>query len=180
MEFALTVLSSRGLGWLVGFQIVLWLLASVLTVAGFAGLVLPALPGAVLLFAGLFAAAWAEDFVYIGWGTLTLLGIMALSTHFLDFAATALGAGRFGGSKRSVAGASIGAVAGLFFGIFGVLLGPFVGAVIGEMTAQRNPLTAGRAGLGATLGLVVGAVAKVVVAVSMVAVFVLIRFLGGN
>ena len=71
---------------------------------------------------------------YVGWGTLTLLGIMALSTCLLDFAATALGAGRFGGSKRAVAGASVGAVVGLFFGIFGILLGPFVGAAIGELT----------------------------------------------
>ena len=65
-----------------GFQILLWFLAFVLTVAGFAGLVLPALPGAVLLFAGLFAAAWAEGFAYVGWITLTLLGVMALSTYF--------------------------------------------------------------------------------------------------
>lgn len=161
-------------------QIALWLLAFVLTIAGFAGLVLPALPGAVLLFAGLLAAAWAEDFAYVGWGTLTLLGIMALSTYLLDFAATALGAGRFGGSKRAVAGASVGAVVGLFFGIFGILLGPFVGAVIGELTTQRDPRAAGLAGVGATLGLVVGAVAKLAVAVSMVGIFVLVRFLGGN
>jgi uncharacterized protein YqgC (DUF456 family) len=98
----------------------------------------------------------------------------------LDFAAAALGTGRFGGSKRAIAGASLGAVVGLFFGIFGILLGPFVGAVIGELTAQRDPLAAGRAGIGATLGLVVGAVAKLAVAVSMVGVFVLVRFFGSN
>ena len=165
---------------LMGFQIVLWLLAFVLTVAGFAGLVLPALPGAVLLFAGLFAAAWAEDFAYVGWATLVVLGVMASSTYLLDFAATALGTGHFGGSKRAIAGASLGAVVGLFFGILGILLGPFVGAVIGELTAQRDPLAAGRAGVGATLGLVVGAVAKLAVAVSMVGIFVLVRFLGSN
>ena len=130
---------------LMGFEIVLWFLAFVLTVAGFAGLVLPLLPGAVLLFAGLFAAAWAENFAYVGWGTLILLGLLAMSTYLLDFAATALGTDQFGGSKRAIAGASIGAVVGLFFGILGILLGPFVGAVIGELTAQRDPLAAGRA-----------------------------------
>ena len=179
-KIALPVLLLPGLGWLVGFQIVLWLLAFVLTVGGFAGLLLPALPGAVLIFAGLFAAAWAEDFAYVGWGTLAILGMMALLTYLLDFAATALGTGRFGGSKRAIVGASLGAIVGLFFGIIGVLLGPFVGAVLGELTNERNPLTAGRAGLGATLGLAVGAVAKLVVAISMVAVFVMIRLFGGD
>ena len=165
---------------LMGFEIVLWFLAFVLTVAGFAGLVLPLLPGAVLLFAGLFAAAWAENFAYVGWGTLILLGLLAMSTYLLDFAATALGTDQFGGSKRAIAGASIGAVVGLFFGILGILLGPFVGAVIGELTAQRDPLAAGRAGVGAALGLVAGAVAKFAVALSMVGIFVLVRFLAGN
>ena len=163
-----------------GFQIVLWLLAFVLTVAGFAGLVLPALPGAVLLFAGLFAAAWAENFDYVGWVTLVVLGVLASSTYLLDFAATAFGTGHFGGSKRAIVGASLGAIVGLFFGVLGILLGPFMGAVIGELTAQRDPLAAGRAGVGATLGLVVGAVAKLAVAVSMVGLFVLVRFLGSN
>ena len=163
-----------------GFEIVLWFLAFVLTLSGFAGLVLPVLPGAVLLFAGLFAAAWAEHFAYVGWGTLLLLAILAISTCVLDFAATALGTGRFGGSKRSIVGASLGAVVGLFFGILGILFGPFLGAVIGELTAQRDPLAAGRAGVGATLGLVAGAVAKLAVAVSMVGIFVLVRFLANG
>ena len=36
----------------------LWLLAAVLVVVGLLGLILPALPGAPLLFAGLLVAAW--------------------------------------------------------------------------------------------------------------------------
>ncbi len=158
-------------------EIALWLVALVLTVAGFGGLVLPVMPGAVLLFTGLFAAAWAENFAFVGWGTLTLLGMMALSTYLLDFAATALGTGRFGGSKRAIVGASVGGVVGLFFGIFGVLLGPFAGGVIGELTAKRDPLAAGWAGIGATLGFVVGSVAKLAVGASMVGLFILVRFL---
>jgi len=38
--------------------IALWALAALLVIVGFAGLLLPALPGAPLLFAGLFVAAW--------------------------------------------------------------------------------------------------------------------------
>jgi len=157
--------------------VLLWLLAALLVLAGLLGLLLPVLPGAPLVFAGLLVAAWAEDFAYVGAGTLTLLAVLALLTYPLDLAATALGAKRFGASKRAVVGAALGALVGLFFGLPGILLGPFIGAVIGELTAQRGLGEAGRAGLGATIGLVLGAVGKLVIALSMLGVFAAARFL---
>jgi uncharacterized protein YqgC (DUF456 family) len=154
----------------------LWLLAAVLVVAGLAGLILPALPGAPLLFAGLLVAAWVEDFGYVGGGTLAVLGALALLTYAVDFAASALGAKRFGASKRAIVGAAIGALVGIFFGLPGILLGPFVGAVVGELTGRRGPRDAARAGLGATVGLALGAAAKLALAFSMLGIFALARF----
>jgi uncharacterized protein YqgC (DUF456 family) len=159
-------------------SIFLWVLALLLTVAGLAGLVLPMLPGAPMVFAGLLAAAWAEDFTYVGWRTLTVFGFMTLLTYVLDFAATAFGAKRFGASGYAIAGATVGAIGGLFFGLLGILVGPFVGAVAGEMVARRSLGAAGRAGLGATLGLALGAAAKLAVAISMIGVFVVVRIWG--
>ena len=157
--------------------VLLWLLATVMVLAGLLGLILPALPGAPLLFGGLLVAAWAEDFAYVGAGTLTLIGVLALLTYVVDFAATALGAKRFGASKRAILGAVVGAVVGLFFGLPGILLGPFIGAVIGELTAQRGLGEAGRAGVGATIGLVLGAAGKLALAFSMLGLFVAARIL---
>jgi len=157
--------------------ILLWLLASVLVLAGLLGLLLPMLPGPPLLFAGLLVAAWAEDFAYVGVGTLTLLAALALLTYAVDFVATALGAKKFGASKRAVVGAALGALVGLFFGLPGILLGPFIGAVVGELTAQRGLGDAGRAGLGATIGLVLGAAGKLAIAFSMLALFAAARIL---
>ena len=159
-------------------SIILWVVALLMTAAGLAGLVLPMLPGAPMVFAGLFAAAWAEDFAYVGWRTLTVLGFMGVLTYVLDFAATAFGAERFGASGYAIAGATVGGIGGLFFGLLGVLVGPFVGAVVGEILARRNLWAAGRAGLGATLGLALGAAAKLAVAFSMVGVFVVVRIWG--
>jgi hypothetical protein len=157
--------------------ILLWLLAGVLVLAGVVGLLLPVLPGAPLLFAGLLVAAWTEDFAYVGVWPLTLIAAMGLLTYAVDFAATALGAKRFGASKRAVIGAVVGGLIGLFFGLPGILLGPFIGAVVGELTAQRELRDAGRAGLGATLGLVFGVAAKLALAFSMLGVFALARWL---
>ncbi len=157
--------------------ILLWLLATILVLAGLIGLLLPVLPGPPLLFAGLLVAAWAEDFAYVGAGWLAVLAALAVLTYAVDFAATALGAKRFGASKRAVVGAAVGAVVGLFFGLPGILLGPFIGAVIGELTAQRELRDAGRAGVGATLGLALGVAFKLALAFSMLGLFAMVRLL---
>jgi uncharacterized protein YqgC (DUF456 family) len=156
--------------------LLLWILAVALIIIGTAGLVLPVMPGAPVLFAGLLVAAWADDFAYVGWGTLAVLGVLALLTYVADFAATALGAKRFGASNRAIIGAAIGGLVGIFFGLPGVLVGPFAGAVIGELSAQRSLDAATRAGIGATIGLALGAAAKLALAFSMLGIFAVARF----
>jgi len=157
--------------------ILLWILAVSLVIAGLAGMLLPALPGAPLLFAGLLVAAWAEDFAYVGMKTLIVLGILAALSYALDIAATALGARRFGASSRAVTGAALGTVAGLFFGLPGLVLGPFLGAVAGELTARRDLQAAAGAGVGAFLGLLLATAGKLALGFAMLGLFLLIRFL---
>jgi hypothetical protein len=158
-------------------QILLWLLAALLIVLGFAGLILPALPGIPLVFAGLVLLAWAENFVHVGWITLTVLGVLALLSYGVDLLAAAFGAKRFGASPRAVIGAALGAFIGIFFGLPGILLGPFVGAVIGEVSGRASLMAATHAGVGATLGLLFGALLKIALAFTMVGVFVVDRLL---
>jgi uncharacterized protein YqgC (DUF456 family) len=153
-----------------------WLLAIILVAIGLAGVVLPAIPGAPLLFAGLFLAAWVENFAYVGKWTLVVLGLLALLTYGVDFWAAMFGAKRFGASKRAIVGALIGTLVGIFLGLPGVLFGPFIGAVIGELSARRNLKDAARAGFGATIGLVVGVALKVALALSMIGIFAVARF----
>ncbi len=59
-------------------DILLWISAIILVIGGMVGLVLPVLPGAPILYAGLFVAAWAEDFTYVGAKTLIVLGIFVI------------------------------------------------------------------------------------------------------
>lgn len=157
--------------------IIIWLLALVLVTLGVAGLVLPAIPGPLLLFAGLLMAAWAEAFAFVGAKTLVVLGVLAGLALLADFIAGAFGARRYGASPRSVVGALLGAVVGVFFGLPGLLLGPFIGAVLGELAARGNLRAAGRAGWGATIGLILGTAAKVAIGITMVALFVVVRFI---
>ncbi len=157
-------------------SVLVWILAAVLVALGLAALVLPALPaGPALLFAGLVLAAWAEDFAYVGGGTIAVLGALAVLGHAVDFLAGAIGARRYGASGRAVAGAVLGGIVGLFFGLPGILLGPFLGAVLGELTVRSDLRAAGRAGFGATLGLVIGAAAKLALGLAMIGVFLFVR-----
>ncbi len=157
--------------------VLLWALALILVLGGLAGLLLPALPGAPLLFAGLLLAAWIEDFAHVGPATLVLLGLLAALSYLVDFLATAFGARRFGASPRAAWGAALGGLLGLAFGLPGVLLGPFLGAVAAELTLRRDWRASGLAGVGATVGLALGAAAKLALGFSMLGVFLLVRFL---
>jgi uncharacterized protein len=155
----------------------LWFLGSLLTLVGLAGLLLPVLPGAPLLFLGLLLAAWAEDFHYVGIWTLLALAVMAGLTYLVEFCASVFGARRFGGSPRAMAGAALGGIAGFFFGIPGILLGPFLGAVLGELSLQRSLGQASRAGFGTVVGMALGVAGKLAIGIAMVGLFVLVRLL---
>jgi len=154
-------------------ETVLWVLAIALMLVGALGIVLPALPGVPLMFAGMVVAAGIDDFQRIGWITLTILGALTLLSFVVDLAASALGAKRVGASGRAIWGAAIGTVVGLFFGIPGLLFGPFVGAVVGELSVHGRIDQAGKVGVATWIGLLFGAITKLAIAFSMVGVFLL-------
>ena len=156
----------------VAMTVLLWVLAVVLVLVGVAGTFLPALPGTILVFAGLLLAAWAGDFQQVGWPSLVLLGVLAALSYVVDLFAAAFGVRKFGASRRAAVGAALGTLLGLFFGLPGVVVGPFVGALAGEIWARRGLEGAGRAGLGAWLGFLLGAVVKLAIVFMMVGLFV--------
>lgn len=159
------------------FSLLLWILGATLTLVGLAGMILPVLPGAPVLFLGLLLGAWAEDFQYIGLGTLLILALLAALTYVVEFFASVLGAKKYGGSRRAMAGAALGGIIGLFFGLPGIVLGPFIGAVLGELSLQRGLNEAGRAGFGTVVGLAIGLAGKMAIGMTMIGIFVLKRFL---
>jgi uncharacterized protein YqgC (DUF456 family) len=149
----------------------LWILGVVLVVVGLVGIVMPALPGHLLILIGLVVGAWAEGFTRVGFWTLAIIATIALASYGIDFAAAAMGARRLGATPRAMTGAALGTLLGLFFGLPGIVLGPFLGAVIGELTATRNFARAGKAGVAAWIGFVIGVAVKISFAFLMIAIF---------
>jgi hypothetical protein len=156
--------------------LLLWILAVGLVAVGVVGTVVPGLPGAILVLAGLALAAWIDGFARVGVATLAVLAGLTLAAYALDFVATAVGARRFGTSWWGVLGAVLGTLGGLFFGPVGLVIGPFVGAFLLELLARRDLRQAGRAGLGAWLGLVLGTAGRLGLVAAMIAVFVVAYF----
>ena len=66
------------------------LIAILLVVVGLVGVVVPAVPGTILIFAGLLLGAWSDRFVRVGVPTMVLLGMLTVATYFVDIAMMAL------------------------------------------------------------------------------------------
>ena len=154
--------------------IVYQVIGTLLVIAGFVGLVIPVIPGALVIFGGLLLAAWGDSFAHVGAVTLTVIGALGLLAFAADLVGTHLGAKRVGASTLALVGAAIGGLVGIFFGIPGIVAGPFVGAVLGEIFTHGKLLQAGKVGLGTTLGLLAATAAKMCLAVVMVSLFVFV------
>jgi hypothetical protein len=150
---------------------ILWTAAIALIAIGVAGTVLPALPGAVLVFGGIALAAWIDDYTRIPVWVLVLLAVLTAMAWIVDYAAAALGAKRAGASPLAMAGAVVGTLAGIFTGLWGLLFMPLAGAAIGEYIAQRDLRRAGKVGIATWIGLLLGTAAKVAIVFAMLGIF---------
>lgn len=152
-------------------QTLYYVLAVILVLIGMAGVILPALPGLPLVFAGMLLGAWAGGFEQVGWIPLVILGALTVLSVAVDFFATVVGAKRVGASRKALLGAVIGTFAGLFFGPVGLFAGPFVGALLGELWHGREIGQAAKVGLGTWLGILLGTVLKLGLAFAMLGLF---------
>lgn len=130
------------------------------------------LPGTLLVWGGIVLGAWIDDFTRVGTTTVVVVSVLAVLAWALDYVAGLMGARKAGASKQALVGAAVGTVAGLFMGLVGVLFMPLVGAAIGEYLAQKDQTRAVKVGVATWLGIMVGLIAKVVLAFMMVGVFV--------
>lgn len=141
------------------------------------------MPGNWLVVAMAAACWWLrpeEMASHVAWGALLAIVFAAAVGEVLEFAASALGASRVGGSKRGTAlamgGSIAGAITGLFVGtaipipIVGNVLaslllgaaGAFTGALVGERWAGKDWDTSIQIGSAAFWGRLLGTVGKAV------------------
>lgn len=153
-------------------ELLLYALGAVALLVGLAGVVLPAVPGSLLLVAGALLVGWAEGFTRVSRWTVAACAAIGVLIWAVDLAAGALGAKAFGASKWAVIGSAVGLVAGLFLGLPGIVLGPPIGALAFEYARDPSFERALRAGVGAFLGFVLGSAVKIALAFVLVGVLV--------
>jgi uncharacterized protein YqgC (DUF456 family) len=151
---------------IIGFSLALGIMG-----VGLAGSVLPGIPSTPLvMLAAIGHRIYFGDASVGNWG-LAMLGALMVLSLVLDYLASMLGAKKLGATRRGVLGAVVGGLIGIFFAPVGVILGPFLGAMAFEMIGGREWKEASRAGLGAVLGLFVGALGKLACCVAMIGLF---------
>ncbi len=154
------------------FSILIWVLTGLFFAAGLAGSLIPNLPGPPLVFAGVLIYALLTGFAQTGWLVLLVIFGLAALSQILDYAATAYGAKKYGGSAGAMWGSVIGGIGGGFiFSIPGLLIGIFLGAVIMDYFQNRNTRQALKVGGGSLLGLLGGALMKIIVSLAMIGIF---------
>lgn len=152
-------------------EIAVWSLTILLTLVGFAGIVVPLLPGTTLILVGMVLhKILLPD--SISWGGLAWIGVVWLVSVVVDFLGVLVGTKLFGGGKWGMAGAGAGAVIGMFFSLPALLLGTVFGAVVAERyIAKKTGRESLRAGAGAALGFVLSAAGRLACGFGMLVIF---------
>ncbi|MEZ5657910.1 MAG: DUF456 domain-containing protein [Burkholderiaceae bacterium] len=150
----------------------LWVLSILLIIVGAVGVVMPALPGTVFVFAGIALAAWIDSFELISKTTVAIVGVLAILAWITDYLSGLVGAKRVGASREAIIGGLIGTVAGIFFGFIGLVFFPLIGAAIGEYLAISDLRRAGNVGLATWLGMLVGVVLKLALTFLSIGIFI--------
>lgn len=151
----------------------LWPLVVAMVIVGLVGTIVPALPGVIFIYAGLWLGAWIDNYQHVGFWTLLVLGILTALAMLGDLLASSVGVKKAGASKQAFWGTTIGSIVGMFFGLPGLFLGPMIGAGVGEYYAHQDAYKAGKISLVAFLGMVIGIAVKLAIAVLMVGVLFL-------
>jgi uncharacterized protein YqgC (DUF456 family) len=149
-----------------------WVFVIGLFILGMVGTVYPILPSALAIFAAFFVYGWFYSFASFGFWFWSLQVMFVIAIVVADFAVSAIGVKKFGGSKASMIGNTIGVLIGPWVIPFmGILIGPFIGAVVAEVLIGTPFSQALRIGVGSVLGFFSSTVVKIVLQSFMIILF---------
>ena len=152
-----------------------WIVAIVMFIIAFAGLVYPIIPSALFILGGFLLYGWIATFegMTIWFWSIQILFVILL--FGADTLSNLVGVKKFGGSKAGMWGSTIGLLIGPFvIPVAGILVGPFLGAVIAELAVSRIGVKqALKTGIGSLVGFLTSVVTKGIVMAVMLVVFFL-------
>ena len=153
-------------------NILAMIIAIIMFVVGFAGTILPVLPGVVLVYGGMIVYGLMTGIENLGPKFFIIQGLATLVILGVDFVAASIGTKKYKGSKKAAIGAFVGTFVGLFFlGPFGLLIGPFVGAMLVELIQGKDMDQAFSSGFGTVVGNIGGTIFKLMGEIVMIIYF---------
>jgi len=150
-------------------------LAVILFIIGVLGTILPALPGATMIWLGMLVYGFFVDFQNLPWTFYVGQGLAVVLIFLVDYLAGIWGVKRYGGSKEAVWGSVLGGLVGVFvLGPFGLIFGPFIGAVAGELFRKSSLNKALEVGIGTIIGFLGGSFIKLAIEAVMIVWFFMV------
>jgi len=140
---------------------------------GLVGIILPVVPGSILIFLAALGYALLDGFHTVGWITLLAMGLLAAAATTADIWATSMGARAGGASGWSILAGMVGGLVGLlFFSLPGSIVGALLGMFLVEVLRVKDWRKALKSGGGWLLGWLLSTVIELALGLVMVAVFV--------
>ncbi|MCI2425424.1 DUF456 domain-containing protein [Candidatus Acetothermia bacterium] len=151
------------------------LIALIIIFIGFAGLLLPILPGAPLILLGMVVYGLLAGFYELELGFWIGQSILVVLLYAVDYIAATVGVKRYNGSHLAIGGSIVGIAIGLFtLGFIGIIIGPILGAIAGEFLAKGSLERALKGGVGAFVGIAGSIIAKLIIGIVMIIGFLLV------
>ena len=150
-----------------------WLIvALVLMLIGLLGVILPLVPGIVLVYLAALLYAVIEGFARIGPITLAVLTVLAVVGVTADLWVSSLGAKVGGASVWALLGGLVLGLVGLiFFSLPGAIVGSVAGVIAVELWRVRDWRKVLKAGGGWLIGWLLSTVVQLSIALIMIAIF---------
>ncbi len=148
------------------------IISFILLVTGIAGMILPGLPGALMVWLGIVAYGFLNPQVHWSMGFFFAEGALALLTYVVDYLATIWGVKKFKGTTAGAVGAVLGMALVFFIGPPGLIIGPFLGAVAGELLYGGEMKKALTSGFGSFVGFIVATFVRLLICGIMISWFV--------
>ncbi|MDW0117355.1 DUF456 family protein [Sporosarcina thermotolerans] len=155
-------------------EIIGWIIAIVMFIIAFIGLVYPIIPSVIFVVGGFLLYGWIVTFDGMNWLFWIIQILFVVLLFGADTLANIVGVKKFGGSKPGMWGSTIGLLVGPFvIPVAGILIGPFIGAVLAELLISRTDFKQSlKTGIGSLVGFLTSIVAKGAVMLLMIGIFI--------
>lgn len=153
--------------------ILITIISILLILTGLIGIIIPILPGSVLIFLGVLLFGLLTGTIAIS--TLAILGVLIIALSIINYAIGLWGIKKMGATRYGTWGGVIGILVGLIFSPFGlvsIFICPILGTIIGEIIGGKKLLQSAKISLGHLLGYFFALILEFTIASYMIYLFI--------